>query len=145
VTQPQRRPTAGSPDPVLITDAARSYEDDLAARKRRYAVMMGLRVPCMVLAAVFYQTPWLAVTLLVLSIPLPWMAVLIANDRLPRKREEVNRYQADRNSLESRAHPVIDAPRIGPVVDGTVVNGTVVDGTEDGVRDDLGRDARRAG
>jgi hypothetical protein len=145
VTQPQRRPTAGSPDPVLITDAARSYEDDLAARKRRYAIMMGLRVPCMVLAAVFYQIPWLAVTLLVLSIPLPWMAVLVANDRLPRKREEVSRYQADRRSLEARAHPVIDAPRVGPVVDGTVVDGTVLDGTVNGVRNDAGRDARRAG
>ena len=90
------------PDPVLITDAARSYEEELEDRKRRYAVMMGMRVPCMVLAAVFYQTPWLAVTLLVISIPLPWMAVLIANDRLPRKSETVNRYRADRRSLEAR-------------------------------------------
>jgi len=63
VTQPQRRPASSTPDPVLITDAARSYEEELRVRKRRYAVMMGMRVPCMVLAAVFYQTPWLAVTL----------------------------------------------------------------------------------
>ena len=102
MSQPQRRPTSSSPDPVLITDAARSYEEELKVRKRRYAVMMGMRLPCMVLAAVFYQTPWLAVTLLVISIPLPWMAVLIANDRLPRKSEKVNRYQADRRSLEAR-------------------------------------------
>ena len=60
MTQPQRRPASSSPDPVLITDAARSYEEDLRVRKRRYALMMGMRVPCMVLAAVFYQTPWLA-------------------------------------------------------------------------------------
>jgi len=146
VSQPQRRPTSSSPDPVLITDAARSYEEELKVRKRRYAVMMGMRVPCMVLAAVFYQTPWLAVTLLVISIPLPWMAVLIANDRLPRKSEKVNRYQADRRSLEARAHPVIDSGHEtfdGPVVDGSVVDGPVVDGEHDvtpGVRD-----ARRAG
>ena len=62
MTQPQRRPASSSPDPVLITDAARSYEEELRVRKRRYALMMGMRVPCMVLAAVFYQTPWLAVT-----------------------------------------------------------------------------------
>ena len=98
MSQPQRRPAASSPDPVLITDAARSYEEELKVRKRRYAVMMGMRLPCMVLAAVFYQTPWLAVSLLVLSIPLPWMAVLVANDRLPRKSEKVSRYQADRRS-----------------------------------------------
>ena len=146
MSQPQRRPAASSPDPVLITDAARSYEEELRVRKRRYALMMGMRVPCMVLAAVFYQTPWLAVGLLVLSIPLPWMAVLIANDRLPRKSEKVNRYQADRRSLEARAHPVIDSGHEtfdGPVVDGSVVDGPVADGEHDvtpGVRD-----ARRAG
>ena len=62
----------------------------------------------MVLALVFYQIPWLAVSLLVLSIPLPWMAVLIANDRLPIKREEPNRYRGDRRELEAREHPVIE-------------------------------------
>ncbi|MFC4944388.1 DUF3099 domain-containing protein [Pseudonocardia sp. GCM10023141] len=95
-------------DPVLITDAPRSYEDELATRKRRYKIMMGLRIPLMILAAICYQTPWLAVTFLVLSIPLPWMAVLIANDRLPKKSEDPNRYKGDRPQLESRSHPVID-------------------------------------
>ena len=136
MTQPQRRPGSGSPDPVLITDAARSYEEDLRARKRRYGLMMGMRIPCMILAAVFYQTPWLAVTLLVLSIPLPWMAVLIANDRRPPKKEEVNRYRPDHRSLEARPHPVIESPTEGPVVDGTVVDPEVSDAE---------RDVRRAG
>jgi Protein of unknown function (DUF3099) len=95
-------------DPVLITDAPMSYEQELAARKSRYKIMMGMRVPLMIMAAVFYQTPWVAVTLLVLSIPLPWMAVLIANDRLPRKREDPNRYQGDKKQIESREHPVIE-------------------------------------
>lgn len=155
MTHPQRRPTAGSPDPVLITDAARSYEEEFKARKRRYAVMMGMRLPCMILAAVFYQTPWLAVSLLVLSIPLPWMAVLIANDRLPQKREQVNRYQPDRHALEARPHQVIDAAHEGPVVDGEVVDGHLVDrnGVDRGEvvtefernDQDRSRDARRAG
>lgn len=95
-------------DPVLITDAAPSPEDELAERKRRYTLMMGMRVPFMILAGVFYHTPWLAVGLLVVSIPLPWMAVLIANDRLPRKAEKVNRYRGERRELESREHPVIE-------------------------------------
>lgn len=162
MTNPQRHSAAGS-DPVLITDAARSYEEDLKARKKRYGLMMGMRIPCMVLAAVFYQTPWIAVTLLILSIPLPWMAVLIANDRRPIKREVVNRYETDRVSLEARPHPVIDAPPAGGVVvDGVVVDGpgkgAVIDGDAAGdgsprdgsfrngsVRDDAVRDARRAG
>ena len=153
MTHPQRRPAAGAPDPVLITDAQRSYEEELRTRKRRYALMMGMRIPCMILAAVFYQTPWLAVGLLVLSIPLPWMAVLVANDRLPRKREEVSRYQPDRTALDARPYPAIEAPRESQVVDGQVVDGDLVDGRlvdGDGVDrgeviDGRGRDARRAG
>jgi hypothetical protein len=95
-------------DPVLITDAARSYEEDLAVRKRRYKIMMGMRIPFMILAAACYQIPWLAVTLLVLSIPLPWVAVLVANDRLPKKAEKTNRYQPDHRQIEQREHPTID-------------------------------------
>ncbi len=98
----------GVQGPVLITDAERSYEDELVIRKRRYKIMMGMRIPLMILAAVFYQIPWLAVTLLVISIPLPWCAVLIANDRLPRKAETPSRYRPDRPALESREHPVIE-------------------------------------
>ena len=85
-----------------------SYEQDLAARKSRYKIMMGMRIPLMIMAALCYQIPWLAVTLLVLSIPLPWMAVLIANDRRPRKREDSNKYQGDRKQIEAREHPVIE-------------------------------------
>jgi hypothetical protein len=137
VSHPQRRTDSSSPDPVLITDAAQSYEDELKIRKRRYGLMMGMRIPCMVVAAIFYQTPWLAVTLLIISIPLPWMAVLIANDRLPRKRETVNRYEVDRRALETRARPVIDSgtPTFGgPVVDGEVLDPDVTPGSREDVR-----------
>jgi hypothetical protein len=72
--------------------------------------MMALRVPCLVLAAVFYNTPWLAVTFIVLSIPLPWMAVIIANDRLPTKASKFRRYRDDAEvpRLERKDHPVIE-------------------------------------
>lgn len=95
-------------DPVLITDAAVSYEDELATRKRRYKITMGMRIPFMIAAALCYETPWIAVTLLVLSVPLPWIAVLMANDRLPRKAEHVNRYEGDKRQLERREHPIIE-------------------------------------
>ena len=104
MSDPQQR----APEPVLITDAELSYEEALKVRKNRYKIMMGMRIPLMVLAAVFYQIPWLAVSMLVLSIPLPWIAVLIANDRLPRKVEKVNRYQSDQRAIEPKEHPVID-------------------------------------
>lgn len=96
-------------DPVLITDAQISYEEELAVRKRRYKWMMGMRIPCMILATAFYQIPWLAVTLLVISVPLPWIAVLIANDRLPRKAATPSRYRPERAELESRPHPVVES------------------------------------
>jgi hypothetical protein len=47
--------------------------------------MMGLRVPFLIAAALLYRTPWLAVLLILVSIPLPWCAVLIANDGPVRK------------------------------------------------------------
>ncbi len=97
--------------PILITDAERSYQDELATRKRRYGIMMGLRVPCLVLAAVFYQIPWLAASLIVLSIPLPWMAVIIANDRLPRKHSsfKAHRDEPELRALDKGEHPIIES------------------------------------
>ena len=97
------------PDAVLITEAAPSFEEEHAARKRKYMVMMGMRFPCLILAGVFYHTWWLALTLVVISIPLPWIAVLIANDRPPRKAESVNRYQHQVPRIEPGEHRVIDS------------------------------------
>jgi hypothetical protein len=95
MSDPQQRAS----DPVLITDAERSYEEALRIRKNRYKIMMGMRIPLMILAALFYSIPWLAVGLLILSIPLPWIAVLIANDRLPKKAAKVSRYRPERTAL----------------------------------------------
>ncbi|MEU4744967.1 DUF3099 domain-containing protein [Actinosynnema sp. NPDC023658] len=94
--------------PVLITEAAPSYEEQHAARKRKYAIMMGARIPCLILAMVFYQTWWLALALIVLSVPLPWMAVLIANDRPPRKAEKASRFTKEHRAIEARPHHVIE-------------------------------------
>lgn len=97
--------------PVLITEAAPSYADQYAARKRKYMIIMSARIPCLLLAAVFYQTWYVALTFIVLSVPLPWMAVLIANDRPPRRAEENHRYRRDPRGreLEPKAHPVIES------------------------------------
>lgn len=81
-----------APRPVLITDAQQSRIDEHNARRKRYTLTMGLRIVCLILAAVFYTTVWLMVILVVLACVLPWMAVLIANDRPPRKAERINRF-----------------------------------------------------
>jgi hypothetical protein len=79
-------------DPVLITEAQPSLDDQLAARRRRYGIMMGTRAVCLVLAAVFYRTWWLLAIFVVGAVVLPWMAVIMANDRPPKKASKVNRY-----------------------------------------------------
>ncbi len=71
---------------TVITEAEPSYDDQLRRRRKRYMIMMSLRVPFLILATLLYQTPWLALLVIAISIPLPWMAVLIANDRPARKR-----------------------------------------------------------
>ncbi len=92
----------------LITEAELSYDEQFRIRRRRYVVMMVMRVPCLILATVFYHTLWLAMIFVVVSIPLPWIAVLVANDRLPKKREDANRYQGDKRQIERQEHPVIE-------------------------------------
>ena len=94
--------------PVLITEAAPSYEEEYAARKRKYITMMLLRLPCLVLAGIFHDIWWLALGFVLLSVPLPWIAVLIANDRPPIKAEQVNRFQRSATAIESADHKVID-------------------------------------
>ena len=94
--------------PVLITEAAPSYEEEYAARKRKYLTMMLLRLPCLVLAGIFHETWWLALSFVLLSVPLPWIAVLIANDSAPRKTESVNRYERTAGAIENGEHKVID-------------------------------------
>lgn len=83
--------------PVLITAAAVPYEVEHRERVRKYLTLMAWRIPALVLAAVAYGI-WAngLVSLLIVaaSVPLPWMAVLIANDRPPRRAEEPRRFDS---------------------------------------------------
>jgi hypothetical protein len=81
--------------PVLITRAEYSYEEQHRARVRKYLKIMFWRIPAFIAAAVAYgiwHNGLLSLAILAASIPLPWMAVLIANDRPPRRAEEPRRY-----------------------------------------------------
>ncbi|GGQ57138.1 DUF3099 domain-containing protein [Couchioplanes azureus] len=89
--------------PVLITDAARSQEDQLRSRQIRYVTMMGIRAGCLILGAVLIsaQPPLLPLWLILCAagmVFLPWAAVLIANDRPPK----------------SKTHPPAPQPRPHP-------------------------------
>lgn len=81
--------------PVLITRAALSYEEQHRQRVRKYLSIMSWRIPAFIAAAVAYgiwHNGLLSLAILAVSIPLPWMAVLIANDRPPRTAEEPRRF-----------------------------------------------------
>lgn len=85
--------------PVLITRAALAHEEQHRARVRKYLTLMSFRIPALILAAAAYgiwQNGLVSLAIIVLSIPLPWMAVLIANDRPPRRAEEPRRYDSKR-------------------------------------------------
>ena len=98
--------------PVLITEAAPSLDDQHRARVRRYSIIMAFRIPCLVLAAVAYSTfdsALLAILIIGASVPLPWIAVLIANDRPPRSKEDPSRWDRRRAAIESGHHNAIDS------------------------------------
>ncbi|MGR6318031.1 DUF3099 domain-containing protein [Micromonospora soli] len=89
--------------PILITDASRSQDDQLSSRQKRYVLMMGIRVACLVVGAtlVGVKAPllWLWLPLCGLGMVLiPWLAVLLANDRPPKEQHRLA------NKLHPRPH-----------------------------------------
>jgi hypothetical protein len=105
--------------PVLITAAAPAHEEQHRARVRKYLTIMSFRIPALILAAVAYgvwENGLISLAIIVVSIPLPWIAVLIANDRPPRRAEEPRRYEARRIPLFPTAErPALEQrPRSAP-------------------------------
>ncbi|GLI03847.1 DUF3099 domain-containing protein [Phytohabitans aurantiacus] len=98
--------------PILITDAARSQDDERRSRQVRYTLMMSIRAVCLVAAAILVGTRapmlWLWLPLCLLGMVLvPWLAVILANDRPPR----------DKHRLRNRVHhqpPPEDVPQALP-------------------------------
>lgn len=105
--------------PILITAAAPAYEVQHRQRVRKYLTIMSFRIPALLLAAVAYglwHNGLISLAIIAASIPLPWIAVLIANDRPPRRADEPRRFEAserrtplfptaERPALERRRRP----------------------------------------
>jgi len=103
-------------DPVLITDAPEDPEKELRRREVRYVAMMMTRAACLLGAALIVaQRPWLwqlwAPLCVAGAVLLPWLAVLIANDRPPKKRRATSPSPAvpAQPALERREYKIIDA------------------------------------
>jgi Flp pilus assembly protein TadB len=72
----------------LITSAPQNSNDEYEKRKKKYAIMMGTRALCVIAAACTYRVSIiLALGFVVAGAVLPWCAVLIANDRPPKRRQ----------------------------------------------------------
>jgi len=113
--------------PILITAAAPSYEVQHRRRVRKYLTIMSFRIPALLLAALAYgmwHNGLISLAIVAASIPLPWVAVLIANDRPPRRVDEPRRFDepvrrlplfptAERPAIERRGRsvPQPDSPR----------------------------------
>ena len=99
--------------PILITAAAPSYEVQHRQRVRKYLTIMSFRIPALLLAAVAYgmwHNGLLSLAIVAASIPLPWIAVLIANDRPPRRADEPRRF--DEPLRRTPLFPTAERPAI---------------------------------
>ena len=70
--------------PVLITKAVPAYEVQHSQRVRKYLILMSFRIPALIFATIAYKV-WcngvVSLMIILISVPLPWIAVLIANTK----------------------------------------------------------------
>jgi hypothetical protein len=110
--------------PVVITDAQQSPDDQLRSRQIRYTAMMGLRVVCLIAAAILasVRVPllglWLTICLVGMVL-LPWLAVLIANDRPAKEQHRLRHRPSSRRPADA-----------GPAALGGATESKVIDADE---------------
>lgn len=102
--------------PMVITNAEQSQDDQLHYREVRYLLMMSIRAVCLVaaavLAAVHAPLLWLWIPICLIGmIAVPWLAVILANDR-PRRRRTSAPPPPHRPADELSAPLAIDPVRI---------------------------------
>jgi len=104
--------------PVLITRAALPQDEQHRERVRKYLKIMAFRIPALIFAAGAYgiwHNGLISLAILLVSIPLPWIAVLIANDRPPRSADEPRRYH-DAGPKRTPLFPTAERPALLPPV-----------------------------
>jgi hypothetical protein len=93
---------AGHDGPHLITDAAPSFDEEQAHRRRIYLIIMVVHLVGFALSYPLYLwRPWAGAALVVATGALPWVAVVLANDgpRPPARRRVGPPRRAVRGSL----------------------------------------------
>ncbi|MDQ7906499.1 DUF3099 domain-containing protein [Phytohabitans sp. ZYX-F-186] len=102
--------------PILITDADRSQADQLRSRQVRYVLMMSVRGVCLLVAAILVGTKapllWLWLPLCLLGMVLiPWLAVLLANDRPPKEQYRFRHNRTEADEPPQQALPDASPPK----------------------------------
>lgn len=101
----------------VITEVQESYEVQYRRRVRRYLMIMAIRIPALIISAWIYSATgnWMiALAVLAGSIPIPWIAVIRANDGPKRKRGAPDRFTARRRDrLALQGHPITTVPGHG--------------------------------
>lgn len=104
---------ARADEPVLITTAAESGDDEYDRRRTKYAILMALRAIAVIAAASTYRVSiYLALGFVVAGMILPWCAVLIANDRPAKSRQRLT------NRTDLRSERALPSGDDGRTVDG---------------------------
>ncbi|HVB43491.1 MAG TPA: DUF3099 domain-containing protein [Streptosporangiaceae bacterium] len=77
------RPSTRRDQAHLVTEARQSRSAEIGQRERRYLVMMGLRLVCLVVTVVMFvnHAGWLTAIPAAGAIALPYFAVVVANSR----------------------------------------------------------------
>jgi len=84
-------PSGTARHPISITTASVSLEQQHRVRVRKYVIVASFRILAFVLSAVVYGlsgNPWVAVAIIGVSLPLPWLVALIVDDLPPWETDE---------------------------------------------------------
>ncbi len=123
----------------VITDARRSPLDDWRHRRHLYAALQLARIPLLGAAVAAYawlHSPALAAVFAVISLPLPWVAVLLANEKTDDR--EKGQPKVYKPALARQYRDSITNPQVGGTVRGQLdapregTGYTVIDAETDG-------------
>ena len=74
------KPNRRDQEVFSITSASTSQSEEIGKRQKRYAISMGIRTLCFVLAVAFWShVLWLAVVFIAGALLLPYTSVILAN------------------------------------------------------------------
>lgn len=104
---------------TLVTGAALSRDEELRSRKKRYVITMAMRIVLLVAAALLVRwSLWAALVVAGISVVLPWVAVVMANDGPPKNSKKFRAMQSSMIDRQLASQSSTDQPH--KMIDGDV-------------------------